>query len=203
MTVEAAAPRSLLRRLYDWCIEAAHKPHAMWTMGAIAFAESSFFPVPPDIMLIPMSLARPQRAYVMALWCTIASVSGGLLGYAIGALLYDSVGAWLISLYGYGNKVEQFRAAYAEWGAWIILLKGLTPIPYKIVTIASGFAAYNLGLFILFSIITRGARFFIEAFLLNRYGEQARVIIEKRLGMWTTAFAVVLIGGIVAAVYLF
>ena len=128
---------------------------------------------------------------------------GGVLGYAIGALLYDSVGAWLISLYGYGNKIEQFRAAYAQWGAWIILLKGLTPIPYKIVTIASGFAGYNLGLFILFSIITRGARFFIEAFLLNRYGEQARVIIEERLGMWTTAFAVVLIGGIVAAVYLF
>jgi membrane protein YqaA with SNARE-associated domain len=154
-------------------------------------------------MLIPMALAHPKRAYTYALLCTIASVAGGVLGYAIGALLYDSVGAWLISLYGYGNKVEQFRAAYAEWGAWIILLKGLTPIPYKIVTIASGFAAYNLGLFILFSIITRGARFFIEAFLLNRYGEQARVIIEKRLGMWTTAFAVVLIGGIVAAVYLF
>jgi membrane protein YqaA with SNARE-associated domain len=150
-----------------------------------------------------MALAHPKRAYTYALLCTITSVAGGVLGYAIGALLYDSVGTWLISLYGYGNKVEQFRAAYAEWGAWIILLKGLTPIPYKIVTIASGFAAYNLGLFILFSIITRGARFFIEAFLLNRYGEQARVIIEKRLGMWTTAFAVVLIGGVVAAVYLF
>src|SRR3569623_390598 len=129
--------------LYDWCIEAAHKPHAMWTMGAIAFAESSFFPVPPDIMLIPMSLARPQRAYVMALWCPIASVTGGLVGYAIGALLYDSVGQWLIQLYGYGNKVDAFRAAYAQWGAWIILLKGLTPIPYKIVTVTSGFANYN------------------------------------------------------------
>ena len=193
----------MLRRTYDWCIAAADKPYALWLLGAISFAESSFFPIPPDIMLIPMALAHPKRAYTYALICTIASVAGGVLGYAIGALLYDSVGAWLISLYGYGNKVEQFRAAYAQWGAWIILLKGLTPIPYKIVTIASGFAAYNLGLFILFSIITRGARFFIEAFLLNRYGEQARVIIEKRLGMWTTAFAVVLIGGIVAAVYLF
>ena len=193
----------MLRRAYDWCIAAAGKPYALWLLGAIAFAESSFFPIPPDIMLIPMALAHPKRAYTYALLCTIASVTGGVLGYAIGALLYDSVGTWLISLYGYGNKIEQFRAAYAEWGAWIILLKGLTPIPYKIVTIASGFAGYNLGLFILFSIITRGARFFIEAFLLNRYGEQARVIIEERLGMWTTAFAVVLIGGIVAAVYLF
>src|SRR5262245_44398128 len=137
MTVEAAEPRSLLRRLYDWCLAAAHKPHALWTMGAVSFAESSFFPVPPDVMLIPMALARPERAYVMATWCTVTSVAGGLLGYAIGALLYDSVGAWLISLYGYGDKVEAFREAYAEWGAWIILLKGLTPIPYKIVTITS------------------------------------------------------------------
>ena len=202
MTVEAAAPRSLLRRLYDWCIEAAHKPHAMWIMGAIAFAESSFFPVPPDIMLIPMSLARPQRAYVMALWCTIASVAGGIVGYAIGALLYDSVGQWLIQLYGYGNKVAAFREAYAQWGAWIILLKGLTPIPYKIVTITSGFADYNFGLFIGFSIIARGTRFFLLAFLLHRYGEQARHIIEKRLGLWVTLGAAVVVIGIVAAVYL-
>ena len=200
MTFEAAAPRSLLRRLYDWCIDAAHKPHAMWMLGAIAFAESSFFPVPPDVMLIPMSLARPQRAYVMALWCTVASVSGGLLGYAIGALLYDSVGAWLIHLYGYGNKVEAFRTAYAQWGAWIILLKGLTPIPYKIVTITSGFANYNLGLFIVFSIIARGTRFFVLAFLLHRYGEQARHFIEKRLGLWVTLGAAVVV--IVAALYL-
>src|SRR3954467_11719942 len=106
MTVQATEPRSWLSRIYDWCIDAEHKPHAMWTMGGIAFAESSFFPVPPDVMLIPMALARPERAYMMALWCTIASVAGGIVGYAIGALLYDSVGAWLISLYGYGQKVE-------------------------------------------------------------------------------------------------
>jgi membrane protein YqaA with SNARE-associated domain len=202
MTVEAAAPRSLLRRLYDWAVDAAHKPHAMWTMGTIAFAESSFFPVPPDVMLIPMALARPERAYLMAAWCTVASVAGGLVGYAIGALLYDSVGAWLIHLYGYGDKVDQFRAAYAQWGAWIILLKGLTPIPFKIVTITSGFAGYNFALFVLFSIITRGARFFLLAFLLHRYGEQARHIIEKRLGLWVTIGAAVIIIGIVAALYL-
>jgi membrane protein YqaA with SNARE-associated domain len=202
MTVEAAEPRSLLRRLYDWCLEAAHKPHAMWTMGAVAFAESSFFPVPPDFMLIPMSLARPERAYVMAAWCTVASVTGGLLGYAIGALLYDSVGAWLIHLYGYGDKVESFRAAYAQWGALIILLKGLTPIPYKIVTITSGFAGYNLGLFVVFSILTRGTRFFVLAFLLHRYGERARHIIEKQLGLWTFALAALVVIGIVAALYL-
>ena len=118
----------------------------------------------------------------------MTSVAGGLLGYAIGALLYDSVGAWLIQLYHYGDKVETFRAAYAQWGAWIILLKGLTPIPYKIVTITSGFAGYNLALFIVFSIIARATRFFVLAFLLHRYGEQARHIIEKRLGLWVAAW---------------
>jgi membrane protein YqaA with SNARE-associated domain len=202
MTVEAAEPRSVIRRLYDWCIKAAHKPHAMWTMGAISFAESSFFPVPPDVMLIPMALARPERAYAMAAWCTAASVAGGLVGYAIGALLYDSVGAWLIHLYGYEDKVETFRAYYAEWGAWIILLKGFTPIPFKIITITSGFAGYNLWLFLLFSIITRGARFFLLAFLLHRYGDRARHIIEKRLGLWVTLGAAVVVSGVVAALYL-
>jgi membrane protein YqaA with SNARE-associated domain len=202
MTVEAAPPRNLLRRLYDWCLDAAHKPHAMWTMGAISFAESSFFPVPPDVMLIPMALARPERAYAMAAWCTAASVLGGLVGYAIGALLYDSVGAWLMQLYGYTDKVEGFRTAYAQWGAAIILLKGLTPIPYKVVTITSGFAGYNLGLFILFSIIARSGRFFLLAFLLHRYGEQARTLIEKRLGLWVTLGAAVVVIGLVAAVYL-
>ncbi len=202
MTVQAAEPRSLLRRLYDWCLAAAHKPYALWIMGAVSFAESSFFPVPPDVMLIPMALARPERAYVMAAWCTATSVAGGIAGYAIGALLYDSVGAWLIHLYGYGDKVEAFRMAYAQWGAWIILLKGLTPIPFKIVTITSGFAGYNFGLFVLFSVVTRGARFFVLAFLLHRYGEQARHIIEKRLGLWVTVGAAVIVIGIVIALYL-
>ncbi len=202
MTVEATEPRSLLRRLYDWCLDAAHKPHALWSMSVVAFVESSFFPIPPDVMLIPMALARPQRAYLMAAWCTVASVLGGVLGYTIGALLYDSVGAWLINLYGYGDRVEAFRAAYAQWGAWIILLKGLTPIPYKIVTITSGFAGYNFGLFVLFSTITRGARFFVLAFLLHCYGDRARHIIERQLGLWTTLFAAVVVIGIVVAVYL-
>jgi len=202
MNDQAGRPPSLIRRLYDWCIGAAGKPHAAWILGAVSFAESSFFPVPPDIMLIPMSLARPDRAFRLAAWCTLASVAGGLLGYAIGALLYDSIGLWLIQLYGYGNKVEAFRSAYAQWGAWIILLKGFTPIPFKIVTITSGFAGYNLGLFLLFSVITRGGRFFLLAFLLNRYGLQAREIIEKRLGLWTAVMALTVIAGIVIVVYL-
>ncbi len=189
----------MLRRIYDWCIEAAHKPYAVWMMGAVSFAESSFFPVPPDVMLIPMSLARPERAWFYALVCTLTSVAGGVVGYAIGALLYDSVGQWLIQLYGYGDKVESFRAGYAEYGAWIILLKGLTPIPYKLVTITSGFAGYNIWMFIGLSVIARGARFFVVAILLNRYGVWIRKRLEDHLGFWVAvATGVVVLGFIVA-----
>jgi membrane protein YqaA with SNARE-associated domain len=185
----------MLRRIYDWCIGAAHKPYALWIMGAVAFAESSFFPIPPDVMLIPMSLARPQRAWLYALVCTATSVLGGIVGYAIGALLYDSLGHWLITLYGLSDKIDAFRASYAHWGALIIIGKGLTPIPYKLVTIASGFAGYNVGLFILCSIIARGGRFFIVAILLNRYGDTIRTEIEKRLGLWVALGAAVLVAG--------
>lgn len=193
---------AMLKRIYDWCIDAAHKPYALWIMGAVSFAESSFFPVPPDVMLIPMSLARPQRAWVYAMVCTVTSVLGGLVGYAIGALLFDSVGQWLIQVYGLGGKVDAFRASYAEWGAVIILLKGLTPIPYKLVTITSGFAGYNLILFTLCSIVARGGRFFIVAILLNRYGDWIRVKIEKHLGLVVAVGAAALVLGFVIAIKL-
>ena len=193
---------AMLKRIYDWCIDAAHKPYALWIMGVVAFAESSFFPVPPDVMLIPMSLARPRRAWVYAAICTVTSVLGGILGYAIGALLFDSVGHWLIQVYGLGDKVDAFRASYAEWGAVIILLKGLTPIPYKLVTITSGFAGYNLVLFILCSIVARGGRFFIVAILLNRYGDWIRRKLEEHLGLWVAIGAAVLVLGFVVAIKL-
>ena len=189
----------MLRRIYDWCVASADKPYALWVLGAVSFAESSFFPVPPDIMLLPMSLARPKRAWLFAALCTAASVAGGMLGYAIGAVLYDSIGHWLINLYGLGDKVEAFRAGYAEWGAVIILLKGLTPIPYKLVTITSGFAGYNIWLFVLCSIIARGGRFFAVAVLLNRYGDPIRAEIEKRLGLWVAVLVLVLVLGFVVA----
>jgi membrane protein YqaA with SNARE-associated domain len=195
-------PRPMLRRLYDWCVAAASKPYATWLLGIVSFVESSFFPVPPDAMLIPMGLARPDRAFHYATVCTLTSVAGGLLGYLIGAALYDTVGQWLIQLYGYGAKVEQFREAYREWGAWIILLKGMTPIPYKIVTITSGLADYPIIPFILLSIVSRGMRFYLVAFLIYRYGERARAIIEERLGFWVTLAGIVVVAGIVAAIYL-
>jgi membrane protein YqaA with SNARE-associated domain len=193
----------MLRRLYDWCVDAAGKPYAAWLLAAVSFAESSVFPIPPDAVLIPMALARPDRAWIYAGFCTVASVAGGVLGYFIGAALYDTLGLWLIQLYGYGDKVEAFRGAYAQYGAWVILLKGLTPIPYKIVSITSGFAGFNLGLFIVLSLITRGLRFYVEAFLLNRYGPRARGIIEERLGLWAGLFAAALVIGFIVVVRVF
>ena len=190
----------MLRRIYDWCIAAADKPYALWILGAVSFAESSFFPVPPDLMLLPMSVARPHRAWLFAGLCTVASVAGGVVGYAIGAVLYDSIGQWLINLYGLGDKVDAFRAGYAHYGAWVILLKGLTPIPYKLVTITSGFAGYNIWLFILLSTITRGGRFFAAAVVFNRYGDVIRAEIEKRLVLWLTLFVTLLVIGFIVAV---
>ena len=189
----------MLKRIYNWCIDAADKPYALWVLGAVAFAESSFFPVPPDIMLLPMSVAQPKRAWLFAGVCTAASVLGGVLGYGIGALLYDSVGHWLITLYGLGDSVETFRASYAKWGALVILVKGVTPIPYKLVTITSGFAGYNIWLFILLSIITRGGRFFATAILFNRYGDWIRARVEEHLGLAVAILAAVLVAGFIVA----
>jgi membrane protein YqaA with SNARE-associated domain len=193
----------MLRRLYDWVFELAAKPWATKAVAVIAFVESSFFPIPPDVMLVPMCLAKPKRAFFYAGVCTIASVLGGLLGYAIGALLYDTVGQFVVKLYGYGDKMDAFRAAYAEWGAWIILIKGVTPIPYKLVTIASGFAGYNLFWFTVLSVITRGIRFFALAALLYFWGEPARAFIEKRLGLVTFVSAAIIVVGFYAATKLF
>ena len=193
----------MLRGLYDKVVELSKDRHALPTLAAVSFAESSFFPVPPDVILVPMALANPPKARLYALVCTIASVFGGLLGYAIGALLYDTFGQWLIKVYGYGANFDAFREAYARWGAWIILIKGLTPIPFKIVTIASGFAGYNLLYFVVLSFITRGARFFLEAELLRIYGEPIRDFIERRLTLVTTGFLAAVVGGFLIAKYAF
>jgi membrane protein YqaA with SNARE-associated domain len=191
------------RRLYDWCIAAADKPYAVWILGIVSFAESSFFPVPPDAMLIPMILANRAKAWVYAAICTVGSVIGGVVGYAIGYFLYETLGQWLINAYGLATQFEAYRAAYNEWGLWIILIKGLTPIPYKLVTIASGAAAFNFWVFIAASIVTRGARFFLVAALLYWFGEPIREFIERRLTLLTTVFVVALVGGFVAVKYLF
>ena len=197
------AKRGVLRGLYDWTMANASGRHAWAALFAVSFAESSFFPIAPDIMLLPMVLADRKRAFLIAGWCTLASVLGGMLGYAIGALLYDSVGRWVISVYGYGENLEAFRAAYAEWGAWIILIKGLTPIPYKLVTIASGFAGYNFPMFVILSAITRGARFTIVAGLAYWFGEPIRDFIEKRLGLALFVLLTTIVVGLLLIRYVF
>jgi membrane protein YqaA with SNARE-associated domain len=180
----------------------ASHPRAAHALFWVSFAESSVFPIPPDVMLIPMVLANRAKAWVYVAICTAGSVLGGILGYAIGYFLYETLGLWVINLYGLATQAEAYRAAYNEWGLWIILIKGLTPIPYKIVTIASGAAAFDFWVFIAASIVTRGGRFFLVAALLYWLGEPIREFIERRLTLVTTAFVVLLVGGFVVVRYL-
>ena len=201
--ISTVIPAPMFRRLYDWTLSLASRPAAPWALGAVSFAESSFFPVPPDVMLVPMALARPDRAWFYALVMTVTSVAGGLLGYAIGALLYESVGQWLFRIYGLTEGAEAFRAAYAHYGHWVILLKGLTPIPYKLVTITSGFAGYDLFWFAVLSLVTRGARFFALAALLGRFGPAIKGVIDTHFNKVMAGLAVTIVGGFVAFRYLF
>jgi membrane protein YqaA with SNARE-associated domain len=181
----------------------AHHRHALPALAAVSFAESSFFPIPPDAMLIPMIVARREHAFRIALVCTIASVLGGMLGYYIGYGLMQTIGERLVHLYHLEAKLDQAIHAYqSEYGAWIILLKGLTPIPFKLVTIASGAASFNFPLFVLLCTITRGARFFIVAALLKRFGAPVQTFIEKRLNWFAWGFLILLVGGFVAVAYL-
>lgn len=174
----------MLRKLYDWVFEQARSRHATKVMAVVSFTESSFFPIPPDVMLAPMVLARPERAYFYATVCTIASVLGALLGYAIGYYL-EPVGMWMLSVLGKADTFEASKALFQEHGAWVILIKGLTPIPFKLITIASGIFQFSLPLFIALCVLTRGARFFLVAFVLKTWGPAMLTVIEKRLATFT------------------
>ena len=185
----------MLRALYDQVLAlAAHRRAPAWLAG-VSFAESSVFPIPPDAMLIPMCLARPDRAWRYAAICTIASVLGGVLGYVIGFWLFDAIAMPVLRGYGYADALARFESWYAAWGVWVILIKGLTPIPYKIVTIASGAAKFDFVLFLAASIVTRGLRFFLLAVLLRRFGPPIRDFIEQRLTLVTSVAAAGIVGG--------
>ena len=186
----------MFKNLYHWTIAQAASPRAPYLLGAIAFAESSFFPLPPDVLLAPMALSRPKSAWFYALICTIASVLGGILGYAIGALLYESVALPVLQFYHLADKVEPLRACYAQWGWLVILLKGFTPIPFKIVTIGTGILGYSFGMFVLMSIITRGARFFVLAAIFNRFGEPLKAALEKHFALLTLSILVTIVLGV-------
>lgn len=187
----------MFRKLYDWVFSLARHRHATPALAVISFAESSFFPVPPDVMLAPMILARPEKAYFYAFICTVASVLGGILGYAIGFYLTD-LGLWLMSILGHADGLEEFQHWFDRWGLAVILIKGLTPVPYKLVTVASGLAAFSFPVFVAASVVTRGARFFLEAWVLRRWGPAMLAQVEKRLAMWSIIGIVVLVGAVVA-----
>jgi membrane protein YqaA with SNARE-associated domain len=193
----------VLRGLYDWTMGLAGHRHALPALALVAFVESSIFPIPPDILIIPMVLAARTRAWRVAAVATAASVLGGLLGYAIGAGLYETVGRPVLEFYGYGAKFEAFRGAYNDWGAWIVAGAGFTPFPYKVITIASGVTGLNLAVFLLASLLSRGARFFLLAALLWYFGPPVRRFIEANLPLLATLFFVLLFGGFLAVRYLF
>ena len=190
----------MFRGLYDWVLRMAHHRHALRSLAVVSFAESSFFPIPPDAMLIPMVLARREQAYRIAAVCTAASILGGIFGYAIGYFLTDTA-RWMLEFFRH-NAFEEFTQAYNKWGTWLILVKGLTPIPFKLVTIASGLAHFPFGWFVILATITRGARFFLVAFLLKRFGAPVQEFIEKRLDYFAWGFLILLAGGFVAVAYL-
>jgi len=191
----------MLQPLYDRTMSLAGHRHATWALAAIAFVESSIFPIPPDVLLIPMILAARSRAWVLAAICTLASVAGGYLGYAIGYGLYESAGLAILEFYGATAKFAEFQALYNEWGAWIVMMAGLTPFPYKVITIASGVTQLDPVVFGIASALSRGLRFFVEAALLWHFGPPIRDWIESNLKLAATLFFVLLFGGFLVLRY--
>ena len=183
-------------------LDISASPNAMWFLALVAFAESSFFPIPPDIMLIPMILALPNKAWRIAGLATVASVVGGFLGYGIGVFFFDLIAKPILTFYGYMQQFDVFKEYYHQWGAWIVFGAGITPFPYKVITIASGVVHLDLLTFAIASLVARGMRFYLVAWLLKKYGAPMKVFIEKHLGLLSVLFLVLLIGGFVAIKYL-
>lgn len=188
----------MLQKTYDWVMDKAAHRHAVWWLAAIAFIESSVFPIPPDVMLIPLILAAPTRWFRIALVCTVASVVGGMFGYAIGFFLFEAVGQPVLAFYNMLDKFAEFQQRFNEHGAAIVAIAGFTPFPYKVITIASGVTQMDLTTFTVASVLSRGGRFFLVALLLWKFGPPIRAFIEKRLGILSIAFVVLLIGGFAA-----
>ena len=185
----------MLRRLYDWTMEKAAGKNSQTWLAAVSFAESSFFPIPPDLLMVPMVLADRKAAWRIATVCTIASVVGGVAGYMIGYFLYETIGRWVIDLYHLGPQFETLRQTFVDYGAEILIIKGMTPIPYKLLTITAGVASLNIWVFIGASIISRSMRFFLVAGLLYWFGAPIRDFIERRLTLVTSVVAVAVISG--------
>lgn len=192
----------MLRSLYDWTISLAAHPRALWALAVVAFVEASVFPIPPDVLMIPMIVARPNRAFLIATVGTVASVLGGLLGYAIGALAFDQIGYPILAALGKGDAVLEFNDRYNDLSFWPVLIAGLTPFPYKVITIMSGWTGLPLATFVVTSILARAGRFFLVAVLLWKFGAPIRDFIERRLGLMSVLFVVLLAGGFYAVRFL-
>jgi membrane protein YqaA with SNARE-associated domain len=192
----------MIRSLYNWTLSLAQSDHAMWALAAVAFLESSVFPIPPDILMIPMILARPSRAFAIAGVALAASVIGGMFGYLIGYALFDTVGQPVLNFYGMSDHFETFRNRYNEWGAWAVLIAGVTPFPYKVITILSGATGLSLPVFAVASVVARGLRFFVVAALLWKFGAPIRDFIERRLAAMFTIAVLILLGGFAMVRYL-
>ena len=192
----------MLRKLYDWTLNLAAHKHALLALALLSFVESSIFPIPPDILLIPMVLAMRDRAWLVAGVCTLASVIGGMMGYGIGFFMYEQIGKPILDFYHYSLKFSEFQVIYNKWGAWAVFFAGITPFPYKVITILSGMTGLSLPVFIIASIIARGMRFFIIAALLWKYGDAIRAFIERRLGLIFFLLVVLLLVGFVAVKFL-
>ena len=188
----------MLDRLYNWTLSLAAHPHALWALALVSAAESSFFPIPPDVLLAAIIVANRDKAWQAATICTAASVVGGVFGYGIGALAFEALGVPILNVYGYLEKFEEFRALYNEHGAWVVLAGALTPIPYKVITVASGVFSMNLLEFTVASLGGRGFRFLLVAALLWQFGPPIRAFVEGNLKFVVTAAFVLLIGGFVA-----
>ncbi|MEM8788767.1 MAG: YqaA family protein [Pseudomonadota bacterium] len=188
----------MLRRMYDKTLELADTPYALWALAAVAFVESSFFPIPPHVMLIPMVVAAPHRAWLIAGVCTLASVAGGVLGYWIGAALFDSVGQPVLDFYGKAENFIAFQESFNAYGAWAVLMAGLTPFPYKVITITSGVTGLDFNVFLFASLIARGIIFFAIAAILWKFGPPVRDFVEKRFGLTMTVFFALIVAGFAA-----
>lgn len=192
----------MLRRLYDWTLSLAAGPRAPAALGTVSFVESSVFPIPPDILLIPMVIAKREKAWAFALICTVTSVLGGALGYFIGSFLFVQIAEPILSFYGYLDKFESFSTIFNRWGWWFVFIAGLTPFPYKVITIASGATGLSLPVFLVASVVSRGIRFFVVSALLYFFGPPIKDFIEKRLGLMFALFVVLFVGGFAAIKFL-
>jgi membrane protein YqaA with SNARE-associated domain len=196
VTEQAVAPRQgWLDRAYNWIVSYSNHPHAVWVLAAVSFIESSISPIPPLPLLIPMCLANPRRAWYYACVCAVSSVIGGFVGYAIGYLLYETLGLWIISLYGLADKAAELQKHTHDAWFWVLLTKGLTPIPFKIATIMSGFLHFNLFWFTVATLVARFTFFFLFAAALRVYGDKIREFMEKQLKLATFILLFFLIGG--------